>query len=882
MRLIMTHEQADLDALASLLGAHLLDPECYALLPRQINRNGQAFLRKYGLKLGFSRITDLPRRNIEAITLVDTQSMVTLRGITRETQVRVIDHHPRKNQGQPEWGYEVHETGACTTILVEKMIEKDLSLTTEEATLLLLGIYEDTGSLSYPSTIARDASAVSWLLASGADLNIAAKYLNPPLSSAQVQLYDRLLKTAQSVMVEQSVVVIATAAALDLNDEISSVAHRLRDFLMPDGLVVLVLTRMGLRMVARASSPNIDMAKLARRFEGGGHQRAASALIRSESRPDARHCEAILNKYQQLVLDYLPSVVTPSLVVRNIMSQNPLLISPETTVQEAAELMNRYGFEGYPVVEDGRVIGLLNRRNVDRALQHKLKTTARDLMDSGEVSVLPGDSILHLQELMTATGWGQVPVLDMTDGKIIGIVTRTDLLKALQPNDHLPGQDDIVARLEQALPPPRLRFLKTIAQRAADFGVSAYIVGGFVRDLILDLPSQDFDIVIEGEAITFAKDLAKSLGGRVVSHSRFGTAKWIISEEKGQIAKAIFGKEDLNLDLLPDHLDLISARTEFYEKPAALPTVERSSIKMDLHRRDFTINTLALQLDGEHFGTLYDFWGGMEDIHDGKIRVLHALSFVDDATRMLRAVRFAQRFGFRIESRTLSLLKNNLALLNEISGARLLHEFNLILQEAEAVSMLDAAHELGIMTAIHPDLPWNSTISQRLARALTQLGNGSVSTHKATDLSERQIIAYCLWLENLSEESLAKVNERIVFPAKIMRLIEQTRQVRLALPTLVEAKPSQIVEVLQHVQPEAMDAIRLSSQDDREISLLDNYLNHYQHVRQYSNGEDLRAFGLEPSPRFETILKQLKAAWLDGEIHCLEEEKALLKRLTAE
>lgn len=683
-------------------------------------------------------------------------------------------------------------------------------------------------------------------------------------------------------MVEQSVVVIATAAALDLNDEISSVAHRLRDFLMPDGLVVLVLTRMGLRMVARASSPNIDVAKLARRFEGGGHQRAASALIRSESRPDARHCEAILNKYQQLVLDYLPSVVTPSLVVRNIMSQNPLLLSPETTVQEAAELMNRYGFEGYPVVEDGRVIGLLNRRNVDRALQHKLKTTARDLMDSGEVSVLPGDSILHLQELMTATGWGQVPVLDMTDGKIIGIVTRTDLLKALQPNDDLPGQDDIVARLEQALPPPRLRFLKTIAQRAADFGVSAYIVGGFVRDLILDLPSQDFDIVIEGEAITFAKDLAKSLGGRVVSHSRFGTAKWIISEEKGQIARAIFGEEDLNLDLLPDHLDLISARTEFYEKPAALPTVERSSIKMDLHRRDFTINTLALQLDGEHFGTLYDFWGGMEDIHDGKIRVLHALSFVDDATRMLRAVRFAQRFGFRIESRTLSLLKNNLALLNEISGARLLHEFNLILQEAEAVSMLDAAHELGIMTAIHPDLPWNSTISQRLARALTQLGNGSVSAHKATDLSERQIIAYCLWLENLSEESLAKVNERIVFPAKIMRLIEQTRQVRLALPTLVEAKPSQIVEVLQHVQPEAMDAIRLSSQDDREISLLDNYLNHYQHVSQYSNGEDLRAFGLEPSPRFETILKQLKAAWLDGEIHCLEEEKALLKRLTAE
>ena len=882
MRLIMTHEQADLDALASLLGAHILDPDSYALLPRQFNRNGQAFLRKYGLKLGFSRITDLPRRNIEEITLVDTQSMVTLRGITKETKVSVIDHHPRKNQGQPDWDYEVHETGACTTVLVEKIIEKGLKLTTEEATLMLLGIYEDTGSLSYPSTIARDASAVSWLLAAGADLNVAAKYLNPPLSSAQVQLYDRLLKTAQSVMVEQSMVVVATAAALDLNDEISSVAHRLREFLMPDGLVVLVLTRMGLRMVARASSPNIDMAKLARRFEGGGHQRAASALIRLDPRPEAKLSTAILNKYEQLILEYLPSVVTPSLQVRHIMSQNPLLLSPETTVKEAADLMNRYGFEGYPVVEDGRVIGLLNRRNVDRALQHKLKTTARDLMDGGEVSVVPGDSILHLQELMTSSGWGQVPVLDPMNGTIIGIVTRTDLLGALQPSSDLPTQEEVVAKLEQALPRPRLRFLEAIAQRAADFEVSAYIVGGFVRDLLLDLPSQDFDIVIEGDAITFAKDLAKSLGGRVVSHSRFGTAKWIISEEKEAIAKAIFGMDEVDLDLLPEHLDLISARTEFYEKPAALPTVERSSIKMDLHRRDFTINTLALQLDGQHFGTLYDFWGGMEDIHDGKIRVLHALSFVDDATRMLRAVRFAKRFGFRIESRTLSLLQTNLPLLNEISGARLLHEFNLILQESEAVGMLHAAYELGIMSAIHRDLPWNSTISQSLARALTQLGNSGMSTHKSADLSERQTIAYCLWLEGLSETALAKVNERIVFPARVIRLIEQTRQVRSALPGLVGAKPSQIVEVLQYVQPEAIDAIRLSSQDEREISVLDNFLSHYQHISQHSKGEDLRALGLEPSPRFETILKQLKTAWLDGEIHSLEEEKMLLQRLVEE
>ncbi|HPX65095.1 MAG TPA: CBS domain-containing protein [Anaerolineaceae bacterium] len=882
MRLIMTHEQADLDALASMLGAHILMPDAYAVLPRQINRNGQAFLRKFGKELGFTRSHDLPKKNIKEIILVDTQSMVTLRGITRDTTVRVIDHHARKSREQAEWDYEIHDTGACTTLLVEKIMEAKLPVSPQEATLMLLGIYEDTGSLTYPNTIARDASAVSYLLTMGADLNIASKYLNPPLSNAQMQLYDRLLQNLITVHIEQSMLVVACASALDLNDEISSVAHRLREFLEPDGLIVLALTRMGLRLVARGNSPDVDMAKLAKHFGGGGHQRAASALIRLQSRPVAEQSESILNHYQQKVLDFLPHIVSPSLQVKHIMSQNPLLLSPETTVQEVAELMNRYGFEGYPVVEDGRVIGLLNRRNVDRALHHKLDATTGELMDSGEVSVVPEDSISYLQELMTASGWGQVPVLEKEHGKVIGIVTRTDLLGALHPATNIPSQDEIIAKLEHALPPSRLQFLKTIARHAADFGVSAYIVGGFVRDLMLDLRSQDFDIVIEGDAIAFAKDLVGKFGGRVVSHSRFGTAKWIISEEKEAIAKAIFGDDLFEAELLPEHLDLISARTEFYEKPAALPTVESSSIKMDLHRRDFTINTLALQLDGENFGTLFDFWGGLGDLQDGKIKVLHALSFVDDATRMMRAVRFAMRFGFSIETRTLSLLENSLPLLNEISGARLLHEFNLILQESEAIKMLQMLHDLGILAHIHPALPWNEHIRQRLEQALAQVDAKVNGSHKSTELNERQTLTYCLWLEGLNAEELASLNERMVLPARLMRLIEQTRETRHVLPVLVDAKPSKVVEVLQHMQDEALYAVRLSTQDERETEVLDKYTSHYQYVSQQASGADLRALGLEPSPQYEIILQRLKAAWLDGEIHSPEEEKELLKRLVAE
>ena len=189
MDLILTHEQTDLDGLASMLGAHLLRPEAIALLPRQINRNGKAFLRRYAADLPFSDYKALPHESIESIFLVDTQSLVTLRGMSDQTQVSVLDHHPRKVQIPPDWQVELHLTGSCTTILVEKIREKNLSLTPIEATLMLLGVYEDTGSLTYTCTTPRDARAVAYLLEQGADLNIASLYLNPPLSNAQQQLF---------------------------------------------------------------------------------------------------------------------------------------------------------------------------------------------------------------------------------------------------------------------------------------------------------------------------------------------------------------------------------------------------------------------------------------------------------------------------------------------------------------------------------------------------------------------------------------------------------------------------------------------------------------------------------------------------------------------
>ena len=411
-------------------------------------------------------------------------------------------------------------------------------------------------------------------------------------------------------------------------------------------------------------------------------------------------------------------------------------------------------------------------------------------MEAGSIAVFPDDSISRLKEVMSSSGWGQIPVLDPESKEIIGIVTRTDLIGTLSNNISPIPKAELIAALQEAMPKDRKRLLDAVAEEAKSQNLPAYIVGGFVRDLILKRPSQDFDIVIEGDAIAFARHLASRFGGRVVKHERFGTAKWILSEDLEKITTKLNLSPSNHALNFPEHLDLISARTEFYDHPAALPIVERSSIKMDLHRRDFTINTLALRLDGEHFGQIFDFWGGYNDLQAGLIRVLHALSFVDDATRMLRAVRFAERFDFRIEDRTLSLLHASLPLLDQLSGARIEHEFDLIFLEQKAPQIMRTLKEFGILRSIHPQLGWEDVNHQRFEVFLNKANENTLS------LKEIQQSLWNLWLETLDDQVLSEVGERLRLGGKQIELIRQTNKLRAALPDLVELKPSRVTEKL--------------------------------------------------------------------------------------
>lgn len=854
MRLVLTHEQADFDALAALFAAHLLDESAYAVLPRRMNRNVRAFLALYGAEFPFVEPRDLPAGAVEMVTLVDTQSLVTLKGMGERTRVRVFDHHPLRKNNPAGWEVTTFDLGATTTFLVEALHERSSSLSPLQATLLLLGIYEDTGSLTYSRTTPRDARAVAWLLEQGADLGVAGKFLNPPLTQEQREIYDRLAAAAETHEINGHRVVLACGEAVSLTEEISSLAHKLRDLFEPDALFVVVRTGEGIRLVARSTTDDIDVAAIAAHFGGGGHDRAAAALIKKDS--DTVSLLAIREK----LLSVLPAHIRPPLSVAQVMSRRPRWLSPETPAQEAARLMTRYGYEGFPVVEEGKVIGLLTRRAIDRALSHRLNLPAASLMEAGEVTVQPGDSLQRVQTLMVESGWGQIPVVEPESGKIIGIVTRTDLLKTLSRRPR-PPQHAYARKLERALPPEHLALLRAVAEEAAHQHLPAYIVGGFVRDLLLERPSLDFDIVVEGDAIALSKALAHKHGGRVTTHSRFGTAKWNLEHSSFPIPNF--------------SLDLISSRQEFYEHPTALPTVERGSIKLDLHRRDFTINTLALRLDGRHFGELHDYYGGLNDLQKGRIRVLHSLSFIDDPTRMLRAVRYEQRYGFHIEPRTLQLMDEAKPLIGRLSHERVRHELDLIVEEPNACAMLARLSELNLMTSISDALPWSVELRQRLDSALSAVLPpewGLPSTFAG--LSLRGALTYLLWLLDRPPAMLERLQERLRFSLRLFRALLSASSLWTDLSSFSAQSPSVWAQRLDEVPLPAIYAVFLVSREPA----LEQYALRWRHIHPHTSGETLKAYGLPPGPAYQRTLWRLRAAWLDGEISNPAQEAALLKQ----
>ncbi|GAB4472898.1 MAG: CBS domain-containing protein [Anaerolineae bacterium] len=874
MEIILTHDHSDFDAVAAQLGAHKLMPGAVPVISNHVHRNVQHFLSLYWDALPFVQAKELPREPIEHVILVDTQNLLTVRGMNDETSVTIIDHHAARDGLDPAWRVTIDQVGASSTLLVEAIRKARIALTPIEATLLALGIYEDTGSLTYGITTPRDIYAAGWLLEQGMLLDVLNRFLHHSLSEGQKQLYEELVESAEMITVEGYTVVVAAAAAPDLMDEVATLAHKLRDLLEPAATFILVDLGSHIQLVARASVEGIDVAVVARQFGGGGHGRAAAAIIRDKTLQEARAA----------LLEVLPLMATPGITVRDLMSHGVKTLPHHVRARDADRTMRRYGYEGFPVTRNGELIGLVTRRAIDRAMDHGLDgVRVEQLMQAGQVYVRPDDSLATLQRCMMTSGWGQIPVVD-DKGAIIGVVTRTDLIKHLG-HGELPGtpRAALIALLEESLPPLYPALMRAIGDEAAALGSSLYVVGGFVRDLLLGKPTFDIDFVVEGDAIALTRVVTRAFGGEMRHHARFGTGKWLLNPQVWEGIAARLGVPAYDVFRLPGHIDFATARTEFYDAPSVLPEVEQGNIKLDLHRRDFTINTLALRLDPPHFGDLLDFYNGEEDLRHGVIRVLHSLSFIDDPTRILRAVRFEQRFGFRIEPRTEELIGHALHHIEDLTGDRVRHEIELILAETEPERAFLRLDRLGVLEVIHPALrcdEWTAAAFRALRHAVVQ----PLWPELAAPGFDTEVPYFALLTYRLTLEEIRAIGRRLRVRRRTIDTLERAQAIRRRMEALANPRlePRQVDRLLSRADDQVLLVSWAAAPTAQARERIVEYATRLRHIRPTITGEDLIARGLKPGPHFKDILERLRGARLNGVVASDEEERALLERILNE
>ncbi|MCC6500554.1 MAG: CCA tRNA nucleotidyltransferase [Anaerolineales bacterium] len=404
--------------------------------------------------------------------------------------------------------------------------------------------------------------------------------------------------------------------------------------------------------------------------------------------------------------------------------------------------------------------------------------------------------------------------------------------------------------LKKSLDSSLVDLIHRVADESSSLGFPLYLVGGSVRDLMLGRPIVDLDLTLEGDAIKLARALVKKYGGDLTTHEKFHTATWVFNSPVSSLQS----------------LDFASTRRETYSHPGALPTVTKSTLDDDLRRRDFTINAMAIRVDSERFGELHDPLGGQKDLENKLIRVLHPNSFMDDPTRIFRAVRYAARYGFKIDSETLKLVNaESLKVLSGLSGERLRNEFDLIFAEKNYPTMFARLADLNVLSALEAP-----NFDASFVSLIDKLPEPSLSVE-----IDRVTLGYILWLADSSPRKIQSLSARLAFTAELTETLISASKLKSMLTELKNAKPSAWTLAIENMPLDSIYGVYLMT---NEKPLFD-FLSTWRHVKPITTGDDLKARGLKPGPKFGEILRRLRAAWLDGEVRSLNEESELLRNI---
>lgn len=908
MDLILCHTTADFDTLGAAVGLTRLQPGARIVLTGGCHPTVREFLALHRDEYALIERRSVNPKRIRSLTIVDTQwrdrlgkaaEWLDLPGV----EITLYDHHQEADSDIPAGRTHIEPVGAATTLIVERLQHQQVTLTPIEATVMALGIHVDTGSLTFDHTTVRDAAALTWLMQQGANLRAIAEYVEPGLSP---QLQDLLTVALDELQIEMvhGVAIASVLLKVDAHVQgLSNLASRLMSLTECDALLLAaqypsgdpqeerltLIGRLGSGSSKAAQIDPINLGELFATLGGGGHPKAAAVTLRTDAP------ERLLTN----LLQHLKAQIPQPPMARDLMSSPVRTIRPETTIAEAQRILLRYGHSGLSVVnERDKLVGIISRRDLDIALHHGFShAPVKGYMTPNLKTITPNTPLPDIEALMVTYDIGRLPVLD--HGQLVGIVTRTDVLRQLHQektignrpwtggslsSTYCPVPQMVQDLLRDRLTAPLWQVLTTAAATANQQGWQLYLVGGAVRDLLLVNPRDgilmiDVDLVVDGcrqataqeAGVQLARALQQSYpNARLQVHGRFQTA-------------ALLWHNDPKLNSL--WLDIATARTEFYPYPAANPEVEASSIRQDLYRRDFTINALAIRLTAPRTGELLDFFGGLMDLQTRQIRVLHANSFIEDPTRIYRAVRFAVRLGFEIEPQTEGYIRNAIAsgIYHRVQAemertpalqTRLKRELKYILEAPywkSAISLLD---DLGALRCLHPTLELTDELWKQL-----RLVDRWLKRFDAEQTLEHWQILLEVLIIHLEPAARGKVAEHLQLPADSIHRLSQFAPIHAEVTAglLQCQRPSQVVQQLQQYDLATLTLLAVHSPRNLRKQIW-RYLTDWVTIKAPLDGNDLKAMGCKPSPKFKQILDALRAATVDGEISDRFQAEAFLAK----
>lgn len=872
MQIITTHLNADFDAIASCMSAKKLYPEAVVVLPGSMERRVKLFFESFH-PFEIKKMKDIEPDKVKTLIVVDTRSIQRIGELSqflkKGVKVHLYDHHP-KGEDDIKADFEITEQiGALASLFTEIFRKKNISITPLEATLLCLGIYEETGCLLFPSTTSRDVEAVAYLLKRGANLNIVSQFLKEELSREEIFLLNEILNSLQEHLINGVRINIGYGVQEESQD-ISHIAHKVMDIIDTEALFLIIEMQDKILIIGRSNTPQVDVGLILSQFGGGGHWAAGSATLK----------EMPVTLLIEELLKFIKEYIKPQRIAKDLMTTPVISVQWDRTIKEVEEMMTKYGINAIPVLKGENFIGVITRGVVEKAIFHGLKNSkVVDFATTDAYTAEEDTPLWEIEKNMVELNQRFVPILK--EQKVVGVITRTDILRNLyeelirkfkisKPKEESEESRRTVANLmKEFLSEEVYEILRIAGSLAEEMELGAYLVGGTVRDLLMRRPSPDIDIVVEGDGIAFAHELAKKIDGKVTPHPRFATAK-ILKEIKknGEIKKF--------------YIDIATARTEYYESPAALPKVETSSIKKDLYRRDFTINALAVKLNTKDFGLLIDFFGGQRDIKDKKIRVLHNLSFVEDPTRAIRAIRFSEKLGFKISKHTENLIKLavKMNIFDKLKGPRLYEELILLLKETLPHNSIKRLGNYGLLKLIHPSIE-ERTIYNALAKAYETIQGIELLFLKEEYRKEFIYLMVILWNLNIAERE--ELLQRICAPANIKReLIENTisaqKTLELFTPEDSQEFNVKIYNLLKPLNIETVILMMIYAKEWQKKAIF-NYLTRLKDIKPLITGEDLKKLGIQPGPVYRKILESILREKLQGRLLSKEEEIEFAKKI---